>query len=116
MANMIEEYEFGRIRISGKDYTSDVIVFGEIVKEDWWRKEGHEVNLEDIGPILKFNPEVVVFGTGYYDRVAVKNEVLKELEKRGIEAVILKTQDAVAAYRKFVEGGKKVVLAVHLTC
>ncbi len=116
MARQVEEYEFGRIKISGKNYTSDVIVSGDAVEEGWWRKEGHEVNMEDINPILKFNPEVVVFGTGYYGRVKVKDEVVKELEKRGIRVLTLKTQDAVAAYRKLVEEGKKAVLAAHLTC
>jgi len=116
MVCLVEEYEFGRIKISGKNYTSDVIVSGDAVEDGWWRKEGHEVNPEDIAPILKFNPEVVVFGTGYYDRVKVKDEVIKELEKRGIRVLILKTQDAVAAYGKLVDEGKKAVLAAHLTC
>jgi len=116
MARQVEEYEFGRIKISGKNYTSDVIVSGDTVKESWWRREGHEVNPDDINPILKFNPEVVVFGTGYYGRVKVRDEVVKELERRGIEVLVLKTQDAVAAYRKLVEEGKKAVLAAHLTC
>ena len=116
MVCQVEEYEFGRIKISGKNYTSDVIVSGEVVEDGWWRKEGHEVNLEDIAPILKFSPEVVVFGTGYYGRVKVRDEVVKELEKRGIRVLVLKTQDAVAAYRKLVDEGRKAVLAAHLTC
>ena len=44
----ITHYEFGRISIEGKDYDSDVIISADGVQDQWWRKEGH--NLDPISP------------------------------------------------------------------
>ena len=38
---MIESYGFGRMKIDGVTYTSDLIIFADHVKSDWWRIEGH---------------------------------------------------------------------------
>ena len=111
---MIDHYSFGKIVINGKTYTSDVIVFKDFVKDNWWRKEGHKVYLEDIEEILKANPEVVVFGTGAYGRVVVDREVINKLKSMGAEVIVEKTSKAVEVFNKFKD--KNVVLAAHLTC
>lgn len=36
---MINSYDFGRIVVDGKAYTSDVIIFPDRVNSYWWRKE-----------------------------------------------------------------------------
>lgn len=36
----VESYSFGRIKIGGKEYTSDVIVGSDYLKTNWWRKRG----------------------------------------------------------------------------
>ena len=113
---MIEEYEFGRIVIQGKLYTSDVIVHKNGVEEGWWRKEGHKVCMDDIKRILDLNPEIVVFGTGAYGRVKVEDEVIKYLKKNGIDVYVLETEEAVKLFESLLKQGKNVVLAAHLTC
>jgi len=80
---VIEEYEFGRIIIQGKVYTSDVIVHKNGVEEGWWRKEGHKVCMDDIKRVIDLNPEIVVFGTGAYGRVKVEDNVIEYLKKKG---------------------------------
>ena len=43
---MIEGYEFGRLRVDGKEYRRDVIIYpeefrgGQRVDATWWHKEG----------------------------------------------------------------------------
>lgn len=113
---MIEEYEFGRIVIQGKLYTSDVIVHRNGVEEGWWRKEGHRVCREDIKRILDLNPEMVVFGTGAYGRVKVDGDVIEYLKNRGIDVFVLETEEAVKLFESLLKQGKNVVLAAHLTC
>jgi len=49
---MIESYKFGKIVVNGKSYSSDVIIIGNYVKADWWRKEGHCLHIEDLRDIL----------------------------------------------------------------
>lgn len=61
----IDDYDFGRIVIDGKTYTSDVIVYPERLDTSWWRKEGHLLQPEDITGVLDAEPEVLIIGTGY---------------------------------------------------
>ncbi|AIG96873.1 MULTISPECIES: Mth938-like domain-containing protein [Archaeoglobus] len=112
----VEHYSFGRIRIGGRDYTSDVIVGPDFLKPNWWRKEGHRVVLEDIVEILDLKPEVVVFGTGASGRVVVDDAVIEKLRNLGAEVIVERTDEAVKRYNKLLKAGRRVVLAAHLTC
>lgn len=47
-AMRISEYEFGRIAVDDKTYTSDVIIAPGKVIDSWWRKEGHNLNIDDL--------------------------------------------------------------------
>ena len=46
----IEGYSFGSISVDGRRYKSDLIIYPDRVRSDWWRKEGHQLQLEDIRP------------------------------------------------------------------
>ncbi len=113
---MIEEYEFGRIVINRREYTSDVIVHKNGVEEGWWRKEGHRVCLDDVKRILDLNPEVVIFGTGAYGRMRVDEEVKEFLKNKGIEVFEMQTKDAIRLFESLLKQNKRAVLAAHLTC
>lgn len=114
---MIEEYSFGRIKILGKVYSSDVIVGKDgVINQRWWRREGHRVKVDDIADILKEKPETVVFGTGANGRVLVDEKVVDELKKIGCEVIAVKSDEAVKKFNDLLKSGKKVVLAIHLTC
>ena len=115
---MIDSYEFGVIVIQGKKYTSDVIVFPEIVIDNWWRKEGHRLYVEDLGEIFEHQPkpEVLVVGTGYSGLVNVSPEVEKALKSNGIELVVQHTSEACQTFNKLLESNKRVAGAFHLTC
>ncbi len=112
----IKSYEFGRVEIDGKVYTSDVIIYDDHVNPSWWRKEGHYLQVEDIEEILKAKPDIIIIGTGKFDTMKVSNDVRKELESRGIEFVYANTDDACNRHNEKSGSGKKVVAALHLTC
>jgi len=112
---IIEYYGFGRIRVNGKDFSCDVIVYGNTVKE-WWRKEGHRVCFEDIEEIVKLKPEILIIGTGYYGVVKVDRDVIEKLESQGIKVICQDSRKAVETFNKMIKEGKKVALAIHLTC
>ena len=38
---MIESYNFGKIKIKGKTYTYDLILYPDKVDDHWWRIAGH---------------------------------------------------------------------------
>ncbi len=113
---MIESYEFGRIAVSGERYTSDVIIFPDRVRADWWRRKGHELSLEDIGEVLSPAPEVVVIGTGAYGRLEVLPEVEEALGALGAKTIIERTAAACDTFNTLLREGRRAVAALHLTC
>lgn len=111
----IDSYDFGQITVAGKTYSSDVIIFPERVLSNWWRKEGHSLCLEDIDEVLKYEPQVLVIGTGYSGAMRVPPEVIKEIEAKGIEVTVQSTRQAWQTYNQLAKD-KKAVAAFHLTC
>ena len=110
----IESYDFGKIKIDGKEHAHDVIVFVDGV-ELWWRKDDHWVELKDIEKIIEKKPKIVIFGTGYSGVAKVSEEIKKHLEKLGIEVIVEQTKKACDIFNKLSkEGG--IVAAFHLTC
>jgi len=112
---MIESYSFGRMRIDGKDYTSDLIIFPSKVKSSWWRKKGHQLCLDDLNEALKEKPEVLVIGTGSLGIMKVTDEVKKYTKTKKIHLIIEKTKKASQIYND-ISSNKKTIGAFHLTC
>lgn len=113
---VIQSYRFGQIQIDGKLYRDDVKLFGHRVVPDWWRAQGHLVQIEDVQDLLGAKPEVCVFGTGASGMMRVADTVRSAIEKRGIEVVIEPTESACHTYNRLLEKGKSVVAGFHLTC
>jgi hypothetical protein len=112
----VDAYSFGEIRIDGKPYTSDVIVWPGRVKSPWWRAEGHNLCPADLDEVLRAPPKVLVIGTGYYGRMRVPPETLSALQAQGIEVHVGKTSEAVAELNRLARESADVVAALHLTC
>ena len=112
---MIDSYDFGRIVVDGKAYTSDVIIFLDRVKDNWWRKEGHALHIEDIESVIGEKPEVLIVGTGKYGILNVLPETKEDIESKGIELIVEPTDRACEVYNK-ISKNKKAVAALHLTC
>lgn len=114
--NVVDEYDFGRIKVSGKTYFRDLIIFPDEILPNWWRKEGHNLCIEDLEAVLKRKPEVLVIGNGYSGAMRVPKDVISKLENMGIKVIVKRTKDAVREYNKLVKEGKRVAAALHLTC
>jgi hypothetical protein len=118
----IEHYSFGNITIDGKSYTSDVIIYPDRVDSSWWRKEGHNLHVEDLKDVVKAQPSILVIGAGAYGVMRVSREIIAHLESKGIKVHASKTSEAVDLFNKLQskigEGGKTevVIAALHLTC
>ena len=111
----IEDYSFGRIKIDGRTYTSDVIIFPDRVKDAWWRKEGHRLDPGDLTDAVAVSPAVLVIGTGDLGVMRVPEETLAWLRARGIDARVAKTDEAVRIFNALAGTGQAVA-ALHLTC
>ena len=112
----ISDYEFGRITVADKTYTSDVIVAPEQVIDSWWRKQGHILQIEDLDDIVNAKPDMLIIGTGYYGRMKVPDETKRYLEEHGIKVFQAKTRDAVSEFNQLQKEYARIVAALHLTC
>jgi len=113
--NIIDSYRFGLVVINGKKYTSDVIIFPDRVRSQWWKKRGHELCLEDIAEVLTENPEVLIVGTGESGLMRVLPEAKQGIEAQGIKLIVETTDKACQAYNQLCHS-QRAVVALHLTC
>ena len=111
----IDSYDFGRIIVDGKAYTNDVIIFPNRAKDNWWRKEGHALHIEDIELVVAEKQEVLIVGTGNYGLLKVLQETKEYIESKGIELIVEQTEKACEMYKE-ISKNKKAVAALHLTC
>jgi hypothetical protein len=44
----IDQYEFGRIVVDGREETRDLIILPGRVVRNWWRRDGHALVLDDL--------------------------------------------------------------------
>jgi len=112
---MIDSYSFGSMVINGKKYRSDVIIFPDKIKANWWRRSGHQLLEEDIREIIEYMPQILVIGTGAYGLMKVDDKAKDKLKSLGINCIIKKTSEAVKEFNK-ISKDKKVIGAFHLTC
>ena len=112
---MIDSYDFGTIVINGRRYSTDLIVFPDMVKDGWWRKEGHSLHIKDLDEVVQNNPEVLIVGTGHSGLLKVPTETIEYVESKGIEMIAQKTAEACETFNRLVKF-RRVVAALHLTC
>ena len=110
----IESYEFGHVVVDGEEHTRDVVVLPERVEENWRRRDGHRLVLEDLDNVLDELPGRLILGTGAYGRMQPDPRALDQLRARGVEVEILPTGDAVRRYEAL--NPARTAAALHLTC
>jgi len=112
----IESYAFGSIRIDGKSYSSDVVIYPDKIS-GWWREEGHFLQVVDVQPFLSLKPDVIVIGTGYHGAMEISPDVERLCDDHNIRFITRPTMEAWKIYNKLSqEQGTILVAAFHLTC
>ncbi len=111
----IDSYDFGRIVVEGKVYSSDLILLPDRVIGSWWRVQGHSLAEEDLKDVINQPLSLLVVGTGMYGRMAVPDETVRFLKKKGIEPLIQSTKEACRSFNEQAQKGG-VAGAFHLTC
>ncbi|MFO7791943.1 MAG: Mth938-like domain-containing protein [Candidatus Saliniplasma sp.] len=110
---LIEDYKFGKIKINDKVYTDDVILFGEEVKEGWWREKGHHLSIGDIQEIIDFEPDLLIIGTGSAGRLSIPQSIESKVDFR-MESY--PTKKACKEYNEKLKNDERIAGAFHLTC
>jgi hypothetical protein len=113
----IDRYEFGTLVADGREIHTDVLLTPGGVHEHWWRREGHVLHLEDLGPLLDGHPDRLIVGTGAYGRMRPAAGLEQELAARGVIAEVLPTAAAVDRISELLRlGADGWAGALHLTC
>jgi hypothetical protein len=112
----IDDYAFGRIRVDGKPYSADLILFPGRIEENWWRKRGHLLQIEDLSGLPGTPFDILIIGTGAHGAMQVERKVEQWLAKQGILWEKHPTGEACQRYNTLVAEGKRVIAALHLTC
>ena len=102
--------------INGNRYDSDLILFENTIKDNWWRKKGHELCVADIqSAIEQFNPAVVIAGTGKFGFMKILKDTESFLQAHKIRLIAQKTEQAYKTYNELIDT-EKVLGLFHLTC
>lgn len=112
---MIEAYQFGEIRISGKNYHNDLIVYPDHIDSKWWRKQGHALNIDDIRDVIDAKPDVIIVGTGQPGMMRVSEETLAKIKDLNIEIMVMPTEQACKEFNR-IASEKRAIACLHLTC
>jgi hypothetical protein len=80
----IDQYEFGRIVVDGRQETRDLIVLPDRVVWNWWRRDGHALVLDDLAEVLDELPSHLVVGTGADGRLRPDPDAILQLQQRGV--------------------------------
>ncbi|UCD56955.1 MAG: hypothetical protein JSV16_14225 [Candidatus Hydrogenedentota bacterium] len=112
----IRQYSFGSIDVDGRRYEKDLIIYPDTIQSDWWRKEGHRLQLEDIAAVLADPPEVLIVGQGEPGKMQVDQRVAETLDNLRVQLVAAPTRTACDKFNELSQKGKHVVAALHLTC
>lgn len=113
---MIEHFEFGKMIIKGQVFNSDLKIINGKVVDNWWRKQGHLVVLEDVEEILASQPEIIVIGQGSPGLLKVDSGLKALFRRRGIKLIEEPTPKAMLTFNQLVKARCKVDAGFHLTC
>ncbi len=112
----IDSYSFGVMKVDGTKYRTDLIIFPDRIRANWWRRQGHSLAVEDLDDVIGFKPEVLVIGKGASGLMEIPASTKKTLQEEDIEVIAENTGQVWGIFNEQVEKGRKVVGAFHLTC
>lgn len=116
--NLIEHYEFGSIKVRGKEFEHDVIVSASGAKDRGLRApEHHFVSLREVQKAVDdYKPEKIIVGVGTSGTVDIDAAVEPFLKENKIGFASALSQKACDLFNEEVNKGTKAVAIIHLTC
>ena len=113
---IISHYQFGKMVINNHTYTNDLIIHGQNIIGDWFRKRGHQLDIDDLSHVPLESTSDLIIGTGYYGLLAVNSSVVEYCSRHDITLKSLKTSQAVNLFNDWCKEKTHLVGAFHLTC
>lgn len=118
---ILTDYTFGKVKIDGREFTSDLVIYEDIIVLNWRRERGHNLSIKDLEQIPFFTVDVndidrVIIGTGEMGMMKVPQETMNYLIEKGINFGIYPTDSAIPEFNKYRQQSVVLVGLFHLTC
>ena len=120
MQPRINAATFGAITIEGREIGNDVILRLDGSVEKRKKKlskkiygTSHTISLEEARYVYEKGAQLLIIGTGHYDRVGLSDEAERYFKKQGCGVKRASTPKAIGAWNSADE---KVIGLFHVTC
>jgi hypothetical protein len=113
---MIENYQFGEIKIKGKVFNHDVEVRRNNKVLKWRRAKSHVVDIESVKRAVEQNTEKIIIGSGESGMARATEKAKEFIKGKGIGLMIDTTGRAVEIFNEEIKKGEKAIGLFHLTC
>ena len=110
-ANLIRNYEVGRIIVNQDSYTRSLVVLPGQVVADWPPQAFEELALAHLAALVMLRPELVILGTGRRQRFP-RAELLAPLVEAGLGWEVMDTGAACRTYNILMSEGRNVAAAL----
>ncbi len=116
----ITHLSWGSLEVEGQDGTfKDAKLYPGGAREWDWNETGtnHEPGIQfaDVEELLEHGATTVILGKGFYERLQVRRETLRELKERNVSVHVGQTEEAVRLYNQLSES-EIVGALIHSTC
>ena len=117
---LIMHREWGRLEIEDVGTFKDAKLYPGGAREWNWHETGtrHSPGIQpaDVEELLAHGAKVVVLSKGVHEQLQVKDETLRNLQKKGISVHVLQTEAAVERYNDLAREGEAIGALIHSTC
>ena len=110
-ANLIRNYEVGRIIVNQDSYTRSLVVLPGQLVADWPPQAFEELALAHLTVLVTLRPELVILGTGRRQRFP-RAELLAPLVEAGLGWEVMDTGAACRTYNILMSEGRNVAAAL----
>jgi uncharacterized protein len=110
-ANLVRAYAPGQVRIGDRAFSRSLIVTASALIEDWRPVAIRELTPEDIDPVLKLRPEVLLIGSGTRQEFP-ERATLAALYAARLGFEVMDTGAACRTYNLLVAEGRRVAAAL----
>ncbi len=114
--NLISHYGPGSISVNGTAYSSNILITGSAIFQDWFSGPLSELSLEHFKPLLADDlpgerPEIVLLGTGS-NHTFPEMSLLAELKAHNLAVEVMNTRAACRTYSVLVGEHRPVAAAL----
>lgn len=107
----ITAYASGQIRVNETVHTTSLIIAPARLDTEWAPEVFEDLNTETLAPLLTWEPEIVVLGTGKSQRFPAP-EVFRLFREQGIGLEVMDTGSACRTYNILMAEGRHVMAAL----